>query len=79
MLWDPKYALGSQNVLDKVVDIVDTVDIIESTSCLSNILLKKYPKHSVSRKSHLIYTNVRNHFQTNQNLGAFSGVSGNDF
>ena len=31
---------------------------------------KKYPKHSVSRKSHLTYTNVRNTFQTNQNLGA---------
>ena len=32
---------------------------------------KEYPKHSVSRKSHLIYSNLRNNFQTNQILGAF--------
>ena len=43
-----------------------------SSSCVpEQYSIKKYPKHSVSRKSHLIYTNVRNHFQTNQNLGAF--------
>ena len=32
---------------------------------------KKYPKHSVSRKSLLIHIGVRNYFQPNQNLGAF--------
>ena len=32
---------------------------------------KEYPKYSVSRKSHLIYSNERKIFQTNQILGAF--------
>ena len=43
----------------------------QGTACLSNILLIKYPKHFVSRKSHLIYTYVRNHFQTNQKPRGF--------